>query len=75
MSQVLSYITSEDLNEDLSLKLLSRKLVVLLGVGVGESMFGFESPHSAGKKIVGSRGHTESTGLAKQVRPGKDSSL
>lgn len=75
VSQVLSYIKSLGPNEELSLKLISRKLVVLLALVLAHRCSDLGRLTLQGRKYSAEGAVLRCTGLAKQARPGKEESL
>ena len=75
VSQVLSYIKYLGPNEHLSLKLLSRKLVVLLALVLAQRCSDLCRLSLQGRKYSAEGAVLRCTGLAKQARPGKEGSL
>ena len=75
VSQVLSYLRSLGPNEDLSLKLHSQKLVVLLALVLAHRCSDLSRLTLQGRKCSAEGAVLRFTGLAKQARPGKVSSL
>ena len=75
VSQVLSYIKSLGPNEELSLKLISRKLVVLLALVLAHRCSDLGRLTLQGRKYSTEGAVLRCTGLAKQARPGKEESL
>ena len=72
---VLEYIKSLGPNEDLSLKLLSRKLATLLALVLAHRSSDLSRLSLHGRKYSADGVMLRSTGLAKQARPGKEKSL
>ena len=75
VSRVLSYLKSLGPNEDLSPKLHSQKLVVLLALVLAHRCLDLSRLTLQGKKYSAEGAVLRFAGLAKQGRPGKESSL
>ena len=75
MSRVLSYLRSFGPNEDLSLKLHFQILVVLLALVLAHRCSDLSHLTLQGRKYSAEGAVLRFAGLAKQARPGKESSL